>query len=67
VEQATGDAANVFRTWNYPIKEMYKIVWEQMSRNGGFLDTPAEGIKRVTFFKFHVAKIKPVIDQLFLS
>jgi Ligand-gated ion channel len=52
VEQATGDAANVFRTWNYPIKEMYKIVWEQMSRNGGFLDTPAEGIKRVRFLQF---------------
>jgi hypothetical protein len=49
VEQASGDAANVFRTWNYPIKEMYKIVWEQMSRNGGFLETPAEGIKRVRF------------------
>lgn len=51
VEQATGDSANFFRTWNYPIREMYKIVWEQMSRNGGFLDTPADGIKRV-FFPF---------------
>jgi hypothetical protein len=58
VEQAAGDAANVFRTWNYPIKEMYKIVWEQMSRNGGFLDTPAEGIRRVRFLNYFIIKIE---------
>lgn len=52
VEQAPGEAANVFRTWNYPIKEMYKIIWEQMSRNDGFLDTPADGIKRVYMYLF---------------
>ncbi|XP_059484731.1 ionotropic receptor 25a-like isoform X2 [Neocloeon triangulifer] len=49
VEAATGTDVNTYRTWNYPIREMYKIVWEQLNRNGaaGLLDTPAEGIRRV--------------------
>ncbi|CAB3377521.1 Hypothetical predicted protein [Cloeon dipterum] len=47
VEAATNTEANSFRTWNYPIREMYKIIWEQLGRTGGFLETPAEGIRKV--------------------
>jgi glutamate receptor, ionotropic, invertebrate len=47
VEEASGESANAFRTWNYPVREMYKILWESMRRGGGFLETPAEGIRRV--------------------
>jgi len=54
VEDAPGEAANVFRTWNYPVKEMFKIIWESMLKNGGFLDTPAEGIRKVSIKVFFV-------------
>jgi glutamate receptor, ionotropic, invertebrate len=32
VEDASGESANAFRTWNYPVREMYKILWESMRR-----------------------------------